>query len=211
MFNPPFGAAPTDSYAAIYRHATARPSSVAEVTVVADPAGGVAGGAGLIERDDMTASKEHSGPAVVLFVSGNATIVMAWNARGGAYVDQHYAVPSVIIRGPVRLRLVRTGSSYSGYYSTDRGKTWQPVATVTVAAGRVCGQAGRRRVPRLGSDDMDHHREVQGLPGALRTASRPISETEVQPARPIVRSKSAARFWMTSRTPVRPPIARPYT
>ena len=57
VFNPPFGAPPTDSYAAIYEHAKARLSSVAEVTVIADRAGGVSGGAGLIERDDMTASK----------------------------------------------------------------------------------------------------------------------------------------------------------
>ena len=65
---------------------------------------------------------------------------MAWNARGGAYVDQNYAVPSVIVRGPVRLRLMRKGSSYSGYYSTDRGKTWEPVATVTVAGERASGK-----------------------------------------------------------------------
>ena len=140
VFNPPFGAAPTDSYAAIYERAKARLSSVAVVTVLADRAGGVAGGAGLIERDERTASNKDSRPAVVLFVSGNSTIVMAWNARGGAYVDQHYAVPSVIIRGPVRLRLIRKGSSYSGYYSTDRGKTWEPVATVTVAGAAASGK-----------------------------------------------------------------------
>ncbi len=140
VFNPPSGATPSDSYAAIYERAKARFSSVAEVTVVADRAGGVAGGAGLIERDDMTASKRHSLPAVVLFVSANSTIVMAWNARGGAYVDQNYAVPSVIIRGPVRLRLIRKGSSYSGYYSTDLGKTWEPVATVMVAGAAASGK-----------------------------------------------------------------------
>ena len=140
VFNPPLGAAPTDSFAAIYERAKTRFSSVAEVTVVVDRAGGVAGGAGLIEREGMPAPKKGSRPAVVLFVSGNATIVMAWNARGGAYVDEHYAVPSVLIRGPVRLRLIRKGSSYSGYYSTERGKTWRPVTTVTVA-----GAAAARR------------------------------------------------------------------
>ena len=108
------------------------------MTVTADPAGGPSGGAGLIERDDMTAGK-HSRAAVVLYVSGQATIVMAWNASGGADVDQHLAVPSVMVRAPVGLRLVRAGSTYTGYYSTDRGKTWSPVGTVTVAAAASAG------------------------------------------------------------------------
>jgi hypothetical protein len=34
---------------------------------------------------------------------------------------------------PVQLRLVRSGASYTGYYSTD-GSTWTQVATATVAA-----------------------------------------------------------------------------
>jgi alpha-galactosidase len=133
VFNPPFGAAPTDSYAAIYEHAKARRSSVAQVTVLSDPAGGVSGGAGLIERDDMTA-RDGSPAAVALFISSTATIVMSWNGSGRADVDQHFTVPSVIVKAPVALRLVRNGSAYTGYYSTDGGKAWRLVATATVAA-----------------------------------------------------------------------------
>ena len=139
VYNPPFGAAPTDSYAAIYRPGGAGRSSSAEATVTTDPAAGPQGGAGLIERDRMTAGK-HSPAAVVLYVSGNATIVMAWNASGGADVDQHTAVPSVTVAAPVGLRLVRRGDVYAGYYSTDRGKTWNPVATETVAASASAGR-----------------------------------------------------------------------
>ena len=65
VFNPPYGAAETDSYAAIYEHARARRDSTADVTVTTDPAGGVSGGAGLIERDAMTAPK-RSRAAVAL-------------------------------------------------------------------------------------------------------------------------------------------------
>jgi Neuraminidase (sialidase) len=74
-----------------------------------------------------------------LYVSGNATIVMAWNASGGADVDQHTALGSVTVGAPVGLRLVRRGHVYAGYYSTDRGKTWSPVGTVTVAAAASAG------------------------------------------------------------------------
>jgi hypothetical protein len=128
---------PTDSYAAIYAHAAAQLSSTAQVTVTSDPAGGVAGGAGLIERDDMTA-RQQSLPGVALYVSSRATIVMVWNSSGGASVDQQVTVPSVI-RFPVALRLVRSASTYAGYYSTDGGTTWNPVATATVAAVASAG------------------------------------------------------------------------
>ena len=139
VFNPPFGALPTDSYAAIYERAAARRSSTAQVTVTSDPAGGTSGGAGLIERDDMTHGK-HSRAGVVLYVNSNAAIVMAWNGSGGADVDHYVAVPSVTVKAPVGLRLVRRGSTYAGYYSTDRGKTWNPVGTVTVAASASRGR-----------------------------------------------------------------------
>ena len=67
---------------------------------------------------------------MVLFVSANATIVMAWNASGGRYVDSRFAVPSTTVRAPVALRLVRSGSTYTGSYSTDRGVTWHAVDTL---------------------------------------------------------------------------------
>ena len=56
----------------------------------------------------------------MLFVNDNATIVMAWNAAGGADVDQNVAVRSVTVKAPVGLRLVRRDNVYAGYYSTDQ-------------------------------------------------------------------------------------------
>jgi alpha-galactosidase len=129
----------TDSYAALYEPGRAGPSSTAQVTVTSDPAGGVAGGAGLIERNTMTAPA-GSPAGVVLFVSGSATIEMAWNASGGQDVDSRFAVPGVFVRAPVALRLVRNGATYTGYYSTNRGATWAPVDTVTVAGAAAAPQ-----------------------------------------------------------------------
>jgi alpha-N-acetylglucosaminidase len=97
-----------------------------------DPSGGTSGAAGLIERNQMTAPA-GSGPAVVLYVASNATIEMAWNAAGGPFTDTWIQVPKVYVGYPVTLRLVRNGSSYTGYYSTNRGASWAAVATVTVA------------------------------------------------------------------------------
>jgi alpha-galactosidase len=126
------GQGPVDSYAAVYEPGAAGSSSIAQVTVTSDQGGGSAGGAGLIERDQMTAPA-GSGPAVALFVGGNNTINMVWNTTGGPDVDSWLQVPGVYVPPPVTLRLVRTGNTFTGYYSTDRGATWRTADTVTVA------------------------------------------------------------------------------
>jgi len=134
----PIAAAPTDSYGAIYERQRAAPSSTAQVTVTYDPAGGKAGGAGLIEREAMTAPA-GSPAGVALFINGSGSIVMSWNASGGRYVDSRFAVQNVIVHVPVMLRLVRSGSTYTGYYSTNQGVTWLLVDTVTVASAASAG------------------------------------------------------------------------
>jgi hypothetical protein len=131
------GQPPVDSYAAIYEPGAGL-SSTAQVTVTSDPAGGNAGAAGLIQRDQMTAPA-GSGPAVALFVNSNNTIEMAWNASGGPDVDTWLVVPSAYGPPPVTLQLVRSGSTYTGYFSTDHGVTWRPVDTVTVAPSVSAG------------------------------------------------------------------------
>ena len=130
--------APTDSFAAIYAPGGAGPSSTAQVTVTWDQAGGIAGAAGLIERDQMGAPS-GSGTAVVLYVTSNSTIEMAWNASGGPDVDTWTQVPRVYVGFPVMLRLVRSGNNFTGYYSTDHGVTWATVATVAVAPSVAAG------------------------------------------------------------------------
>jgi hypothetical protein len=77
---------------------------------------------------------------VVLFVSSTYTIEMAWNASGGQDVDSHYQVPGFLDRASVSLRLVRSGNTYTGYYSANRGATWSPVDTVTVAPAAASSQ-----------------------------------------------------------------------
>jgi hypothetical protein len=108
------------------------------VSVLSNPAGGTAGGAGLIERDAMTAPS-GSPAGVVLFINGAGMILMSWNATGGQDVDSRFVVPNVFVHGLVTLRLLRNGSTYTGYYSTNWGITWAIVDTVTVAANASAG------------------------------------------------------------------------
>ncbi len=135
----PANAPQTDSYAAVYEAARAGPSSTVQVTVTSDPAGGIAGGAGLIERNAMLAPS-GSPAGVVLFVNGSGAIVMSWNASGGSEVDSRFALPNLIVHAPVSLRLVRSGSTYSGYYATNGSLVWTPVDTVTLAPAAAAAQ-----------------------------------------------------------------------
>ncbi|MBV9607332.1 MAG: alpha-galactosidase [Solirubrobacterales bacterium] len=135
----PANAPASDSFAAIYETARAGPSATVQTTVTYDPAGGTSGGAGLIERNTMSAP-QGSPAGVALFITGSSTIVMAWNAGGGQDVDSRYQVPGVLVRAPVTLRLVRDGATYAGYYSTNWGISWSPVDTVTVAGAAAAAQ-----------------------------------------------------------------------
>jgi alpha-galactosidase len=134
----PLNAPPSGSYAAVYEPQRAAPVSTAQVTVRTDLAGGPAGGAGLIERQAMSA-QPGSPAGIVLFVNGSGNILMSWNAIGGRDVDSRYVVQNVFVHGPVTLRLVRNGSTFSGYYSVDNGVTWALVDTVTVAGNASAG------------------------------------------------------------------------
>ena len=71
----------------------------------------------------------------------------------------------------------------------------------------------RQQADRQDLEDEDRARrgedESGRAPHAGTSASREISPTDRQPARPIVRSKSAWKFCSTSRTPSSPAIDRP--
>lgn len=121
----------SDSYAAIY--APAGSWSTARVTVRADHDSGSQGGSGLIQLG-ATDAPGGAPPAVALYVTPLRRIVVAWNVSGGPALDRSFALPSAHARLPVTLRLVRAGTTYTGYYSTDGGSTWALVDSVTVAA-----------------------------------------------------------------------------
>lgn len=118
----------SDQYAAIVSAGAADATAVAQTTVTAQAAGRTAQ-AGLQMRNSMGGS-----PAgVALYVTGSGAVGMSWNASGGAVVDTA-STPTAAQTLPVTLKLVRDGSSYTGYYSTDGGTTWVQVAVTTVAA-----------------------------------------------------------------------------
>ncbi|HEX3750878.1 MAG TPA: NEW3 domain-containing protein [Streptosporangiaceae bacterium] len=97
--------------------------------------------AGLLVRNDMTASGQAPEGAT-LFESPSGGIQLEWDSNGGTYIDSvtpaNGTIPASL---PVWLRLVRNGSSYTGYYSLDGGD-WLTVGTATVPGQAATQDAG---------------------------------------------------------------------
>jgi hypothetical protein len=97
--------------------------------------------AGLLVRNDITASGQAP-EGVILFESPSGGIQLEWDDNGGTYIDNvtpaNGTIPADL---PVWLRLVRNGSSYTGYYSLD-GSDWLSVGTATVPGQAATQDAG---------------------------------------------------------------------
>jgi hypothetical protein len=79
--------------------------------------------AGVVIRNDLTADGSSPGYAVMTVTPGNG-VAFQWDSDGNGYLDSSSAVGGV--QAPAWVRLVRSGSQVSGYYSTD-GSTWTQV------------------------------------------------------------------------------------
>ncbi len=131
----------TDAYTTTYLKGAVGPSSTVETQVASHQNLTGYGKAGIIVRNDMTAS--GTGPeGVILFESPSGGIQLEWDSNGGTHINAVTPPNGTITdRVPVSLRLVRDGSTYTGYYSTD-GTTWTLVGTATVPAQADTQDAG---------------------------------------------------------------------
>ena len=133
----------SDSYSTIADPGAAGASSTAQVTVVRQAGGTLrpTGTAGLIERSSLTTAGVPVG--VALSVSTSGQISMVWAAGSGTVVDSTQSVSGTTVTLPVTLRLQRSGSQFTGAFSTDGGMTWTTVGAATVpAAGTGAIDAG---------------------------------------------------------------------
>lgn len=112
-------------------------SIVAQVTSLqnTDPGSGWAK-AGVMFRNDSTPASEH---VAVVATAGNG-VSFQWRSVAGGGCG--YANVTGLL-APIWVKLVRTGSNFSGYYSTD-GQSWVQVGTtqsVSMGAGVLAGLA----------------------------------------------------------------------
>jgi len=116
----------TNEFGAVYRPGAYGEEAVAEVTVTALDATGGWARAGLVVRDDLGA--QGSAGYVNLAVTPSNGCALSWDADGDGRFDS--IALSGAFTAPVRLRLTRSGASYTGQASTD-GVTWTTVGTAT--------------------------------------------------------------------------------
>ncbi|MDQ1541204.1 MAG: alpha-galactosidase [Actinomycetota bacterium] len=132
-----------DAYSTVYlKGAVTAPATIdTEVTSQQNLSG--FGKAGIIVRNDMTAS--GTGPeGVILFESPSGGIQLEWNNNAGTYINSvtppNSTNPDIV---PVYLKLEKTSStSYTGYYSVDPASGWYTVGTATVPGQTDTQDAG---------------------------------------------------------------------
>lgn len=130
-----------DAYTTIYRPGAVGSTATVQTQVVSRAGLTGYGKAGILVRNDITAS--GAGPeGVILFASPSGGIQLEWNNNGGAHINAVTPPNGTITdRTPVRLKLVRDGSLYTGYYSTD-GAAWTLVGQADVPGQAATQDAG---------------------------------------------------------------------
>ncbi|MDH6110170.1 hypothetical protein P3T36_006666 [Kitasatospora sp. MAP12-15] len=133
----------TDEYSTVYRHGAEHDGSTTIVRVTAQAATSSWAKAGIMVRNDVTAPGSSPGYLILAVTPGNG-YVLQWDSTGSGQLDSNSA-PSDSGLGaasyPTWLKLVRTGSSYTGSYSTD-GTTWTTVGSATVPDVAATQDAG---------------------------------------------------------------------
>ncbi len=131
----------SDAYSAVYLPGAVGTSATVDTEVTAQQALTGGGAAGILVRNDMTAS--GTGPeGVALYESPTGGIQLESASSGGTHLDSvtpaNGTNPMTL---PVHLKLERVGSTYTGYYSFD-GAGWLTVGTATVPGQAASQDAG---------------------------------------------------------------------
>jgi hypothetical protein len=131
----------SDTYSAIYLPGSVPTAATIDTQVVSQQRMTGFAKAGIIVRNDMTGSGTTP-EGVILFESPSGGIQLEWNNNGGTHINAvtppNGTIPDTL---PVWLKLLRDGSRYTGYYSTD-GRNWATVGTADVPAQAATQDAG---------------------------------------------------------------------
>ena len=130
-----------DAYTTVYQPGAVGPTATVQTQLVSRQNTAGYSKAGIIVRNDMTGSGSEP-EGVILFTTPSGGIQFEWNGNGGTHITSVMPPNGTIAdRVPVRLRLVRDGSLYTGYYSTD-GTTWSWIGGADVPAQAATQDAG---------------------------------------------------------------------
>ncbi|WP_225102823.1 DUF1349 domain-containing protein [Streptomyces sp. CoH27] len=127
-----------DEYSAAYQPAAAGTSSTVTVHVDSQDNTNAWGKAGLMLRNSIAGAGSSTGYASLAVTPSNG-VSLEWDSDGDGYLDK--ITTKTGRSAPVCLRLVRSGTSVTGSYSTD-GTTWTTVGTATLTGANSSLDAG---------------------------------------------------------------------
>jgi hypothetical protein len=151
----------TNQYGTIYLPGAETDGTVAVVQVLAQDNTNAWAKAGIMVRNRITDANTSPGFLIIAVAPGHGYVVQ-WDANGDGRLESNSA-PSGEGLGtasyPSWLKLVRNGTSYTGYYSTD-GTTWTLIATVPVPTAAATQDVGvfmtSHNSGTIGEVDFDH-------------------------------------------------------
>ena len=133
----------TDQYSAIYQQGAEHDGSTTIVELTAQTDTDVWAKAGIMVRNDITQPGVSPGYVILAEAPGEGYVVQ-WDSTGSGMLDSNSA-PSNSGSGtaayPTWLKLVRSGDTYTGYYSTD-DSNWTLVGTATAPGATATQDVG---------------------------------------------------------------------
>ncbi|WP_380677643.1 S8 family serine peptidase [Salinigranum sp. GCM10025319] len=127
-----------DDYAAVY-HDDVSGDVVASVTVESQENTHQWAKAGLMIANDITAPGSSAGDLLLATTPENG-YALQWDSDGDGYVDTSEHTGNVSY--PAELRVTKSGTEFTGEYSTDGGSSWTTIATVTIPEARSTQDVG---------------------------------------------------------------------
>ena len=119
---------PVDEYGTIYLPGAEHDGSTTTVKIDSQADTNVWAKAGIMVRNDITEAGASPGYLALVETPGNGYL-LDWDSDGDGQLDSQDSTGAATY--PSWLKLVRHGTTYSGYYSTD-DSTWNLVGTITL-------------------------------------------------------------------------------
>ncbi|MEV6608209.1 hypothetical protein [Kutzneria sp. NPDC051319] len=128
----------TNEYGAMYLPGKEHDGSTTVVRIDSQANSNVWAKAGIMVRNDISNANAGAGHVILAETPGNG-FLLDWDSDGDGLLDQQASVATAVY--PAWLKLVRSGTTFSGYYSTD-GVTWNLVGTGTVPSAAATQDVG---------------------------------------------------------------------
>ncbi|HEY3608415.1 MAG TPA: hypothetical protein VGL06_12985, partial [Pseudonocardiaceae bacterium] len=146
-----------NEYSTIYLPAAEKDGTVATVEVAAQQNTAPWAKAGIIVRNDVTGANTAPGYVLLAETPGNGYI-LDWDANGDGQLDSQSGGTTTAAY-PSWLKLVRSGTTFTGYYSTDDAH-WTLVGTASVPTAAATQDVGVAMTSHsahvTGEVDFDH-------------------------------------------------------